>query len=190
DGFNKNTSAEEFKSNLERKEVTKLLNFEKVEKGDVFFIPAKRIHALCEGTLLAEIQQSSDTTYRVYDWNRVDENGKSRELHIDQAMDSIDFSKITNAKTEYQYQLNKTTELVQSNFFVTNLLHLDHAIEKDFSSLDSFVIYLCFEGGGVLKALDTVLEFKAGECLLLPAITTDVEFHPVGEMKMLEVFIQ
>ena len=188
-GFSKNTSAEEFKNSLKNKEITKILNVENVEKGDVFFIPAKRIHALCEGILLAEIQQTSDTTYRVYDWDRIDENGKSRELHIEKAIDSIDFEKTINAKTEYQYQHNKTTELVQSEFFTTNLLHLDHAVEKDFSSLDSFVIYMCVEGGGAVKALDTVLEFKAGECILLPAVTKEVEFHPVGEMKMLEVHL-
>ena len=188
-GFNKDISSDEFKKELECGSLINLLNTEKVEKGDVFYIPAKRIHALCEGILLAEIQQTSDITYRVYDWGRLDENGKSRELHIEEAIDSIDFRKTENAKTEYQYQHNKTTELVQSEFFTTNLLHLDHAVEKDFSSLDSFVIYLCIEGGGAVRALDTVLEFKAGECVLLPAVTKTVEFHPAGEMKMLEVHL-
>jgi mannose-6-phosphate isomerase len=165
------------------------LNFEKAKSGDVFYIPAGRVHALGPGLLLAEIQQTSDTTYRIYDWDRIDVSGFSRELHTELAVEAIDYNVYKDYKTEYEDRVNETVKLVESPYFTTNIIHLKQAIKKDYSELDSFVIHLCVEGEFNLKYEDEVVTVKKGEALLLPAIFEKVEIYPLGEAKILEVYI-
>ena len=131
---------------LEKDRLREILNSEKASKGDVFYIPAGRIHALGPGILLAEIQQTSDTTYRIFDWNRVDEKGKPRELHTDLALEAIDFTQPESYRTSYRKVLNKTASMVDSPHFTTQVLTFNKGILKDYSALDSFVIYVCVEG--------------------------------------------
>ena len=115
-------------------------NIEKINRGDVFYIPAKQIHAICKGTTLAEIQQTSDITYRVYDWDRVDEEGNPRELHIDEALDIIDYAKHPDYKTNYKIELDNPSNIITCPYFTTNLINIDKPIDIDYHELDSFVI--------------------------------------------------
>ena len=188
-GFNKTVSKEEYLKHLENKTLKSILNFEKVKSGDVFYIPAGRVHALGPGILLAEIQQTSDTTYRIYDWDRIDAAGFTRELHTELAVDAIDYNFYKDYKTKYEDKKNETVKLVESPYFITNMIHLDRAIKKDYSELDSFVIHLCMEGGFKLKFDDETVEVKKGEALLLPAIFEEVEIYPKNETKILEVYM-
>lgn len=188
-GFNRPMNASVYLDFLNRKRLREVMNFEKVHKGDVFFIPSGRVHALGPGILLAEIQQTSDTTYRIYDWDRVDGEGKSRELHTDLALEAIDFSPVESYRTNYRHVLNKPTTLVDCPYFTTNLLEAGEVIEKDYSSLDSFVIYVCVEGRGEIRACGDAVSISAGEVVLLPAITEDVAIVPGPKMKLLEVYI-
>ena len=170
-----------------------ILAFEKgyiVDKsGDVFYIPSGRVHALGPGLLLAEIQQTSDTTYRIYDWDRIDVAGFSRELHTELAVEAIDYNVYKDYKTEYEDKKNETVKLVESPYFTTNIIHLTQAIKKDYSELDSFVIHLCVEGEFDLKYEEELVTVKKGEALLLPAIFEEVEIYPLGEAKILEVYM-
>jgi mannose-6-phosphate isomerase len=160
-----------------------------VKKGDVFFIPAGRVHALGPGLLLAEIQETSDITYRIYDWDRIDAAGEFRELHTDLALDAIDFEQHDEYKTRYREKDSETVPLVSCEHFTTNILHLTKPIEKDFEELDSFVIYICTEGAFRLESDGETVEVKAGEAVLLPATTKVVNLYPLKETRLLEVYI-
>jgi mannose-6-phosphate isomerase len=165
------------------------LNFEKVKSGDVFYIPAGRVHALGPGLLLAEIQQTSDTTYRIYDWDRIDAVGFTRELHTELAVDAIDYNVYKDYKIEYEVKKNETVKLVESPCFTTNMIHITQAIKKDYSELDSFVIHLCVDGEFDLRYDNERITVKKGEALLLPAIFEEVEVYPKLETKILEVYM-
>ena len=188
-GFNRKLDAKIYLDFLGKKKLTDILNSEKVHKGDVFNIPAGRIHALGPGILLAEIQQSSDTTYRIYDWDRVDDKGRSRELHPDLALEAIDFSVPDSYRTSYRKAVNQTVSLVDNPHFTTQIITLNQAIRKDYSELDSFVIYVCVEGTLRIESGSSVESLKKGEALLIPAIAQNVILSPTMESKILEVFI-
>jgi mannose-6-phosphate isomerase len=188
-GFNRKTDAKTYLEFLGKNRLTEILNTEKANKGDVFFIPAGRVHALGPGILLAEIQQTSDTTYRIFDWDRVDEKGKAHELHLDLALDAIDFTVPDSYRTTYRNVLNQTAPLVDSPHFTTRILTFDKAIRKDYSALDSFVIYVCVEGMMRVECGSSLESLKKGEVLLIPAIAENVSLSPTKECSILEVFI-
>ncbi len=188
-GFNRKMDLNTYQEFLGKKRLTEILNTEKAHKGDVFYIPAGRIHALGPGILLAEIQQTSDTTYRIYDWDRVDKDGKARELNQDLALDAIDFTVPDSYRTPYRKTLNQTTSLVDSTHFTTQLLVFDKAIRKDYAALDSFVIYVCVEGAIRVESQSSLETLKKGEVLLIPATTENVILSPSLESRILEVFI-
>jgi mannose-6-phosphate isomerase len=190
DGFATAMTADEYMAAVDQGTLTSHLHVEKPQKGDVFFIPAGRIHALGKGLLIAEIQQTSDTTYRIFDYNRTDSNGNLRELHTEEALDAIDFSPTKDGKTHYEYKKNSTVNLVECPYFITNMISLDKPIKKDFTSLDSFVVYFCVEGICAIKALDNIVPMRAGECILIPAVTDKVEIFPENEAKILEIYIE
>lgn len=189
DGFSTAVTPEEYQQYLELGKLEKILHIEQAQAGDMFFIPAGRVHALGKGLLLAEVQQSSDCTYRIYDYNRPGPDGKLRELHTAEAMAAIDFSELKDGKTHYNYRENITTQLAECPYFTTNLLPLTKPMRKDFTSLDSFVIYLCVEGIGAVSTLETIVPLHAGECVLVPAVASEVELFPEGPAKFLEIFI-
>ena len=145
-GFNQEVSKKKYLEYFNKGKLTDLLCFEKVNKGDVFFIPAGRVHAIGKGILVAEIQQTSDVTYRIFDYNRKDENGNGRELHTELALDAIDFSYLEEYKTRYKTDRNKTSEIVSCEYFTSNILEFSQTIEKDYYQLDSFVIYINLDG--------------------------------------------
>ncbi|MCD4789646.1 MAG: class I mannose-6-phosphate isomerase [Bacteroidales bacterium] len=188
-GFSKKVNKDGYQKHLENKTLKNILNFEKVKKGDVFYIPSGRVHALGPGILLTEIQQTSDVTYRIYDWDRIDESGMTREIHTEQALDAIDFKVYDNYKTDYEPKTNETVKLIESPYFNTNLIHLTKPLKKDYSELDSFVIYICAEGKYELRYAEGTVNIKKGEALLLPAIFEQVEIYPKAEAKILEVYI-
>ena len=188
DGFESQVTREEYQKFLEMGRLEDILHIERPQNGDTFFIPAGRVHALGKGLLLAEIQQSSDTTYRIYDYNRPDADGKLRQLHTAEALDAIDFRVTKDGLTNYKYQQNSTVRLVECPYFTTSLVAIDKPMRKNFSNLDSFVIYLCTEGVAAVKALDTICPIHAGECVLVPAIADEVELYSEGPAKLLEVY--
>jgi mannose-6-phosphate isomerase len=188
-GFNQKMDKDKYINALIDKKIPEIVNREAVKKGDVFFIPAGRVHALGPGLLLAEIQETSDITYRIYDWDRIDAAGEFRELHTDLALDAIDFEQHDEYKTRYREKDSETVPLVSCEHFTTNILHLTKPIEKDFEELDSFVIYICTEGAFRLESDGETVEVKAGEAVLLPATTKVVNLYPLKETRLLEVYI-
>ncbi|MFC2100393.1 type I phosphomannose isomerase catalytic subunit [Bacteroidota bacterium] len=188
-GFNQYVDRDAYLEFLENKKIKEILNFEKVNKGDVFFMPAGRIHALGPGILLTEIQQTSDTTYRIYDWDRVDSEGKSRDLHTELALDAIDFNVYDDYRTKVNTKVNATIELINCDYFTTNLLELTKPIKKDYSELDSFVIYICHNGSAKLKYINGNISMKTGDAVLVPALLDDISIFPLSEASFLEVYI-
>ena len=189
DGFSKKLTKESYQQALNGGKLLDCLNVVRPAKGDVFFIPGGRVHALGKGLLIAEIQQTSDTTYRIYDWDRKDDKGNSRELHTAEALEVLDFSKAGNVKTNYSYSKNATSKIVECPYFTTNLLAFDKPVKKDFATLDSFVAYCCIEGICAIRTLDHIVPMRAGECILVPAIADIVEIFPEKEAKVLEIYI-
>jgi mannose-6-phosphate isomerase len=189
-GFSKNLGKSEYQKRLADKNLQEVLNFVPVKAGDSFYIDAKKVHAIGPGILLAEIQQSSDTTYRIYDWDRVDTQGKSRPLHVAEALDSIDFKAESGAPIAYHATLNQSIPLVDEKYFTTHILNFSSAIEKNYEELDSFVIYLVTKGSLVLKSPHGNMDLAIGDVVLLPAITQRVELYPTPQAVLLEVFIK
>jgi len=189
-GFKKELDKETYLEKFKAGELKSILNYEKVDKGDVFFIPAGRVHAIGPGTLLAEIQQTSDNTYRIYDWDRIDTAGMSRELHTEQALDAIDFSFTKNSKTTFKESLNKTSPVVDDEKFTTNIISFNEPISKDFEELDSFVIYICIEGKTKLEWNEGNLDLVPGDAVVKPAILRNITLWPNLASKLLEVYIR
>ena len=189
-GFNREMTRMDYVKVMKNNTLREVLNYEKVEAGDVFFIPAGRVHALGPDIMVAEIQQTSDTTYRIYDWDRINEAGMSRELHIPQSVEAIDFNIPDQYKIEVQDVMNKTVPVVDCQYFVTNLLQLQGEMEKDYSNLDSFVILLCTEGIFSLVWENGAVFVKQGECVLIPNIVKKVSIRAERYCKLLEVYCQ
>lgn len=233
-GFKDGVDRQIYREYLEKNKIESVLKSESVKTGDVFYIPAGTVHALRAGLLVAEIQEASDITYRLFDWNRLDANGKSRELHIEKAEDALYFEEEASAlnqassgvncgcgahehgheyhghahdehcgchgdhahahhgsahhapaqdmamagKLEYRLEKNKSNLLVNSEFFTVNNLLLSSAIEKDFSELDSFVVYMCNAGSAIIKAEDKAVEISSGELVLVPSCMESIAIYP------------
>lgn len=188
-GFKKKLTKEEYLNYFEGGKLKSILNYEKVKNGDVLYMPAGRVHALGPGLLLAEIQQSSDTTYRIYDWDRVDAEGKSRDLHTEEALDAFDFKVEKRYKTSYREVKNETCSIIKTPYFITNLMNLNEGLLKDYAHLDSFVIHLCVEGEYIIKYEGGFEQVKAGEVVLIPALLNEIQIQPMDSTKILEVFI-
>lgn len=190
-GFNKDTDKSEYLSALYNHTLPALLNTEKVKKGDCFFIPAGTVHAICKGCYIAEIQQTSDITYRIYDYDRLDKNGHPRELHTELATDVINFSEQKQHSIHYHQHENHTEELVACNYFTTNYLKFNKEIEKDYIRIDSFVIYMCLHGSfNLVYDVDKTVRVTKGETVLVPAILKNLFLIPDKEAELLEIYIQ
>lgn len=188
-GFKKETTKEEFQQKLESAEVLEIMNNVKVSEGDTFFIPAGRIHAIGSGVMLAEIQQTSDVTYRVYDYDRVDaKTGSKRDLHVNLALDVIDYGVYKEYKTKYQTIKNKSNKLVYSPYFKSNIIEITGSISKDYTKLDSFVIYICVNGSFEIACNNATYIVSKGETILLPASIKLVGLKSVSS-KVLEVYM-
>lgn len=188
-GFNQKVTKEQYVQAVEDGTLAELLKFYPVQPGDTFMIPAGTVHAIGKGVLLAEIQQPSDVTFRIFDWNRVDDEGNPRELHTAEALEAIDFDlNLGTFKVDYKPELNKTIPLVHSEYFNTNLIEFDQVLTKSFAQIDSFVIYMCLEGFMHLEYGDEHIVFKTGDVVLIPAEMEEVTFVPGENARMLEVY--
>lgn len=188
-GFSKDCSRSEYSNALAKGEVENLLQKVPVSKGDVFFIPAGLVHAIGKGIVVAEIQQSSDITYRIYDYKRKDDNGKERELHTEEALDVIDFTASPDPKTNYNLELNRVVPLVQCEYFTTNILHFNEEILRNYTNLNSFVVYMCVEGDFIIELNDERTIVNKGNTVLIPASITKLLLIPKDECKLLEVYV-
>lgn len=190
-GFKEDTTQEAYLQSLRTHTLPHLLNVEKVKKGDCFFIPAGTVHAICKGCFIAEIQQTSDITYRIYDYDRRDKNGLPRELHTELATDVIQYTGQKQHAIHYHQHENHTEELVDCKYFTTNYLKFDKEIEKDYITLDSFVIYMCLEGNfNLVYDVDKWVKVKKGETVLVPACLKNVFLLPEKEAELLEIYIK
>ncbi len=190
-GFNRQTDRDEYLKHLEEKRIEEMLNVESAQAGDSFFIPAGRVHAAGAGILFAEIQQTSDITYRIFDWNRLEKNGRPRTLHTDLALDAIDFKLYDSYRNNFDPLINHSTNIVTCPYFTTNLLWFNRSIDRDYVDIDSFVVYICTEGSFLLHfAEGNPVLVKQGKTILLPAIFKDITMEPREETKVLEVYIE
>jgi mannose-6-phosphate isomerase len=187
-GFNKDVTKEEYAESIDNDTLLDLLNYEQVKEGDTFFINTGKIHAIGAGVMLAEIQQTSDVTYRVFDFNRKDKEGNLRELHTELALDAVDYEKKDDFKVSYNQGLNKVSEMVDCPYFKTNFIQLTENLELDTTNRDSFTIFMCVGGEAVIKTTEGEVSIKKGETALLPAITKKISLQSKG-VKLLEVTI-
>jgi len=189
-GFDHEMDKAHYLHHLEKNEVPQILNYEKVNADDVFYIPAGRVHAIGAGIVLAEIQQTSDITYRIFDWNRKDDQGKHRELHTEEAMDAIDFKVYDSYKTKYEIKPNHTSNIISGKYFETNILEFNASIEKNYNQLDSFVIYMCIDGAFEITYYESEnVKIKKGETVLIPSVIEHLILTPVAQSKLLEIYI-
>ncbi len=188
-GFNKDVDQDEYVEKLNSGHLTDILNREEVKAGDVFFLPAGRVHTIGKGLLIAEIQQTSDITYRIYDFDRVDDHGNKRELHTEEALAAIDYKKYPNYRTEYTPKKNEDVPLVSCEYFTTNVLDYTENVSKDYSAFDSFVIHVCLQGAYTINYNGQSYEVKMGDSILLPNTVDKVELTTEGGFKILESYI-
>lgn len=187
-GVKNGTTKKQFEEAIKSNTLNEYLNYVDVKKGDVIFIPSGTIHAILDGIVIAEIQQNSDTTYRVYDWGRVGKDGKPRELHIEKALDVINF--------EYKGSVEKISAKKEEGFEYANLISCEffnvdkiHVIDnyKDKTDGSTFFAYTCVEGSGKLKYKDNYFDIKGGTSFLIPA--DNLEFEITGNLQLLKSYI-
>tara|TARA_R110000796_G_scaffold9557_1_gene32459 strand:+ start:21248 stop:22237 length:990 start_codon:yes stop_codon:yes gene_type:complete len=188
-GFNKDTSKEEYLEYLNNGKLSELLNEESVKAGDAFFLPAGRVHTIGKGLLIAEIQQSSDITYRIYDFDRTDEEGNKRELHTEEALDALDYNVYPDYKIQVQKSLNEVVPLAESEYFQTNLLEFSTGIIREHYNKDSFVIYVCIEGEAEITTLGHTAKISMGNTVLVPQKFPEVHIKTNSGFKMLETYL-
>ena len=189
-GLKEQIDANEYERLVSENRIVDVLASHKIKAGDVYNLPAGRIHAICAGTLLAEIQETSDITYRIYDYGRLGLDGKPRELHTELAKDAIDYTVYEDYQTHYEHKLNEECVLVSCEHFTTSLMDIDRPFRKDLSGLDSFLILICTEGEGtVIDNKGNRTSFRRGETILIPASTKEICIEPVGQMKVLASFV-
>lgn len=188
-GFEEEIDAKAYTEHLKNNTILNVMHHEKVAKGDTFYIPTGRVHAIGAGVLLAEIQQTSDITYRIYDYDRVDaKTGQKRELHNDLAVDVIDYKVHENYRSEYNLVINQFNSLVKCPYFTTNIINVKGEMNIDYSKLDSFVIYICVEGTLKMGSNHKKYLLNSGESILIPAIIDLIKLSS-HNCKVLEVFI-
>lgn len=185
--FNQNIDKEIYLNHLNNKTLPSILNNEKVNAGDTFFIEVGRVHAIGAGVMLAEIQQTSDITYRIYDWDRTDREGKTRELHNDLALDAIDFNMPKNFRVNYKLEGKDAATLVSCPYFTTNILHIDSTIEKS-NDHDSFMIYMSVQGHAEFLIDGQITNLSYGETLLMPASFKNFRIS-AKNARLLEVYV-
>ncbi|MEL0644718.1 type I phosphomannose isomerase catalytic subunit [Olleya sp. Ti.3.14] len=190
-GFNQKISKEDYVNHLKNNTLKDILNIETVTYGDTFYIPTGRVHAIGAGVLLAEIQQTSNITYRIYDYDRVDKKtGQKRELHTNLALDAIDYNFYTHYKTDYNQQLNTPSQLVNSKYFKTNIIELNTKLTRDVTAIDSFIIYICVLGEVIINTPDDATNYslKMGQTIIIPACINIIIIH-ANSAKLIEVYL-
>ena len=189
--FNKATNQKEYQQHLNENRLVDLLNIERITKGDSYIITAGIIHAIGKGTMIAEIQQTSDITYRVYDWDRVDDQGNRRELHTELALDALAYENKKSARIRYQEESNQSNEMISNQYFTTNFIHVDKSFDRTYNDIDSFVVFLCVEGQGKVIVENHKIPMTMGETVLIPSVIKNIQLKSDhSDMKLLEVYIK
>ncbi len=189
-GFSQQSSPEDYVKRIADNSIMEVLKEYKVKEGDVFFLPAGRVHAIGAGCFVAEIQQTSNITYRIYDYARTDAEGNQRELHTELAKDAIDYTVYEDYRTDYSAEQDAVVELANCQYFETNLLELSKDMERSLADKDSFVVYIVM--GGELNLVDDKgfsITLHQGQTVLIPAECTSVRIEPKGECKLMETYI-
>ena len=187
-GLRKHITPDEYKQMVEQKTIVDAIARYPVHEGDCFFLPAGRIHAIGSGCFLAEIQQTSDVTYRIYDFDRHDDLGRPRELHTELAAESINYDVLPDYQTHYTPVKNQRVQLVQCPYFTTSVYDLNQAVDLDYTALDSFVVLIGLSGAAIVsEETGTQFVLKAGETILLPATTGRLRVE--GTVKFLETYV-
>ena len=186
-GLKMQITPDEYKQMVESDTICDALAQYDVREGDCFFIPAGRIHAIGAGCYLAEIQQTSDVTYRIYDYGRRDKDGNLRQLHTKEAAESINYTVLNDYRQQYEPRKNEGQLLVECPYFNTAVYDLDEPMTIDYSELDSFVILIGLKGEGMLTVDGEEVAFRAGESILLPAHIKEV--RTTGTIKFLETYV-
>ena len=187
-GLKHNITPQEYKTMVENDTITEAIAEYKVKEGDCFFLPAGRIHSIGTGCFLAEIQQTSDVTYRIYDFKRKDKDGNYRELHTEEAAECIDYNVEPNYRTEYTPVKNEGVALVECPYFTTAVYDLNEPMTLDYSELDSFVILIGLKGSGEITDNEgNTTTLCEGETILIPATTSEVKV--TGNIKFLETYV-
>ncbi len=187
-GFREDLSPELFRKHLEENRLGAILKKEKVRAGDVFYIPAGQVHAIGKGITLCEIQQSSDITYRIYDWDRPGLDGKPRKLHIEEAMDAIQF-RAFDSRIQSRSVPDSPEEIIQSPYFTVRKLNFRKNLEMDYLFVDSFVVYTCLEGACLIGYQGGEEWIVRGETLLLPAELKSIRLSPKKHCLLLETYM-
>ncbi len=189
-GFNQKVDEKIYVDKLESGHLMDILNKEDVAQGDIFFLPAGRVHTIGKGLLIAEIQQTSDITYRIYDFDRVDDQGNKRELHTEEALAALDYKVYPEYKSIYPHTKNEAVEAVTCKYFTTNVLNFTEDTNRDYSNLDSFVIHVCVEGNYDLAYGEDKISVKKGDCVLIPNIINNVQLTTANGFKILETYVE
>ncbi len=193
-GLKDNIDPQEYTRRVENDTITQVLADHPVHPGDVFFLPAGRIHAICGGCFIAEIQQTSDITYRIYDYGRLGLDGKPRQLHTELAKDAIDYKVYPDYLTKYESCKDKEVEVVDCKYFTTSVYDLDKPVSKDLSGIDSFMVVICTAGGGKVAVTDAegenAVSIRQGETVLIPASAKAVSFTPDSSATLITSYIR
>ena len=189
-GLSRSLTPEEYEKMVADGTITDALACYEVHPGDVFFLPAGRIHAICSGCFLAEIQQTSDLTYRIWDYGRLGLDGKPRQLHTDLAKQAIDFRVQDTYRTLYEPLKDEEVELVSCPYFTTNLYDLTLPYAKDLSEIDSFMVVMCVSGSGTLEVDGESVDIRQGQTILIPASADDLCLVPDDGMKLITSYIR
>ncbi len=192
-GFKQEITPEEYQQRIADGTITEVLAKHEVKAGDVFYIPAGRVHAICGGIMLAEVQQSSDVTYRIYDYNRLGMDGKPRELHTELALKALDYNVYEEYRTKYTEVSDGITQIIHSQYFNVQLVNASKPIDRDMLKYDSFVIIMCIEGDCVIRSRSNGKEtiLQQGNSTLIPAVMADYKVIPLeGTTRLLEAFVQ
>lgn len=188
-GFNQEMTKEKYLENFNADNLDAVLNKEEVKSGDVFFLPAGRVHTIGKGLLIAEIQQTSDVTYRIYDFNREDAEGNKRELHVEDALDAIDYTKYDEYKNKYVDKENERVLLESCQYFETNKLSLTKNFTVSLPNIDSFKIYICVEGAAVISTPNSSVSLVKGEVILVPAMIKEFKIEVTRNALLLETYV-
>lgn len=197
-GFSRRISKEEYKRRIEDGTICEVLAKHDVHPGDVFYLPAGRVHAICGGILLAEVQQSSDVTYRIYDYNRPGMDGKPRELHTELAAEALDFEVETDYRTHYESTLERAVPVIDTPYFDVRIMDVSQVFHRNLIKYDSFIISMCMKGACKIRLRDTEnvlegyseVEVKEGHSCLIPASMADYDIIPMTKnVKILETHI-
>ncbi len=187
-GFNNSYYPEEYLKNIQMDKITDMVENHCAKKGQAYLVEAGTIHAIGKNILLAEIQQTSDITYRVYDWNRKDLNGELRELHLELAFDALDFNQFKSKPIRFDNYRNIANKVVSDKYFTTNKINIEHVYQKDLTTIDSFIVYMCVEGAGTVKIDSSTENIKKGDTIFIPASVLQIEIQSTS-VELLEVYL-